>query len=172
MVAEAEGGEPLRGGNIDAASGTPVLRCPAMAEQKTKPSDESVDAFLGAVEDPARRAECLALVEMMREATGLEPRLWGGSMVGFGSYHYKYASGHEGNSFLVGFAPRKKELTLYFMGGLEPQRESLAKLGKHKTGKGCLYLKRLADVDLGVLHEMVARAARSQPAAAVPSASA
>ena len=143
-----------------------------MAELKTKPSDESVDAYLGAVADPARRAECLALVGLMREATGLEPRLWGGSMVGFGSYHYKYASGHEGDSFLVGFAPRKKELTLYFMGGLEPQRESLAKLGKHKTGKGCLYLKRLADADLGVLHEMVARAARSTPAAAVPAASA
>ena len=138
-----------------------------MAELKTKPSEESDDAYLGAVADPQRRAECLALLELMREATGLEPRLWGGSMVGFGSYHYKYPSGHEGDTFVVGYAPRKKELTLYFMGGLEPQRESLAKLGKHKTGKGCLYLRRLADVDLDVLHEMVARAARLRPPSAV-----
>ena len=141
-----------------------------MAELKTKPGDESVDAYLEAVADPERRAECLALLELMREATGLEPRLWGGTMVGFGSYHYKYASGQEGDWFLVGFAPRKRELTLYLGGGLEPHRESLAKLGKHKTGKGCLYLKRLSQVDLDVLREMVARTARSLPPSAVPAA--
>jgi hypothetical protein len=142
----------------------------AMAELKTKPGDESVDAYLGAVDDPERRADCLALLALMRQATGQEPRLWGGSIVGFGSRHYKYASGREGDWFLVGFAPRRKELTLYFGDGLEAQQRSLATLGKHKTGKGCVYVKRLADVDLQVLHEMVARAARSRPAAALSSA--
>ena len=126
-----------------------------MAELKTKATKVSPKAFLDK-QDESRRKDCAKLVQMMKKATGEEPRMWGPSMVGFGAYHYRYESGHEGDTFLVGFAPRKTDLTLYIPGAIQKNPELLGKLGKHKTGKGCLYLKRLEDVDLGVLERLIA----------------
>ncbi|HLB54743.1 MAG TPA: DUF1801 domain-containing protein [Gemmatimonadales bacterium] len=131
-----------------------------MAEAKTKPTGASVQKFLAGVSDPSHREDCQALLRLMRRVTGYQPRMWGPSMVGFGSYRYKYASGREGDWFLTGFSPRKTDLTLYITPGLLRYRGLLQRLGKHKTGKSCLYLKRLADVDLGVLTELVATAHR------------
>jgi hypothetical protein len=130
-----------------------------MAELKTHPSDASVEAFLAAVADPARREDCRTLLELMSRATGEPARMWGASMVGFGSYHYRYASGREGDWFLAGFSPRKNDLTVYVMAGFERYPELMTRLGKHKTGKSCLYLRGLADVDLAVLEELVAASA-------------
>ena len=127
-----------------------------MAEAKTKATAESVEAFLGDVADEARRADCRTLVDLMREATGAEPRMWGGSIVGFGSYHYTYESGREGDWFIQGFSPRKGDLSLYVMPGFEAFDGVLDRLGKFKTGKACLYVKRLSDVDLDVLRELLA----------------
>jgi hypothetical protein len=127
-----------------------------VAEQKTKPTDVSVDSFLNGVADAQQREDACKLLEIMKEITGEAPRMWGPSMVGFGAYHYVYASGHEGDTFLTGFAPRKGALTLYFMAGLEERfAKLLQKLGKFKNGKGCLYIKKLADVDLAVLRELI-----------------
>ena len=125
-----------------------------MAELKTQKNDANVEDFLNHVSDARKREDCLAL-DLMRDVTGEEPAMWGTSIVGFGSYHYKYASGREGDWFLAGFAPRKRDLTLYIMAGFERHEEFLAKLGKHKTGKSCLYIKRLADIDPTVLKELV-----------------
>jgi hypothetical protein len=126
-----------------------------MAELKTKQTEASVSAFLDAVENEQRRADCRTVLNLMRAVTGEEPKMWGPSMVGFGSYHYKYASGREGDWFVTGFSPRKQDLTLYIMAGFDRYDELMAKLGRYKTGKSCLYLKRLSDVDLGVLRELV-----------------
>src|SRR5437016_9644740 len=127
-----------------------------MAEPKTKPTEVSVDSFLNGVADAQQRADALRVLEIMKEVTGKPPRMWGPTMVGFGEYHYVYASGHEGDTFLTGFSPRKGALTLYFMAGLEERfAAQLKKLGKVKTSKGCLYIKKLADVDLAVLREMI-----------------
>lgn len=126
-----------------------------MAELKTKPIAASVDAYVDAITDPARRADCLALIALMRRATGCEPRIWGGSIVGFGSYHYRYASGHEGDACLIGFASRKPDLTLYITPGFQRYQQLLARLGRHRVAKSCLYLKRLADVDLQALGELI-----------------
>lgn len=126
-----------------------------MAEMKTKQTEVSVSAFLDAVENEQRRADCRVVADMMRAVTGEDPKLWGPSIVGFGSYHYKYASGREGDWFVTGFSPRKQDLTLYIMAGFDRYDELMAKLGKYRTGKSCLYLKRLSDVDLGVLRELV-----------------
>lgn len=126
-----------------------------MAEAKTKPTKQSVTAFLNKVSDPTKRADCDTLVELMRKVTGEEPKMWGPSIVGFGSYHYTYASGREGDWPLTGFSPRKDSLVLYIMSGFTRYEGLLAKLGKHKTGKSCLYVKRLADVDRKVLGELV-----------------
>lgn len=126
-----------------------------MAELKTKQTQASVSAFLDAVENEQRRADCRTVLNLMRAVTGEEPKMWGPSIVGFGSYHYKYASGREGDWFVAGFSPRKQDLTLYIMAGFDRYDELMAKLGKYKTGKSCLYLKRLSDVDLGVLRELV-----------------
>jgi hypothetical protein len=131
-----------------------------MAELKTKPSDASVERFLAAIEDEARRADCRALVRIMKEATGSPPRMWGSSIVGFGDYHFKYASGREGDWFLTGFSPRKQDLTLYVMGGFENHRDLMEKLGKFKTGKGCLYLKRLDDAHLPTLKRLILRSVK------------
>lgn len=128
-----------------------------MAELKTKPTDDSVEKYLAGVEDDGRRRDCFELLELMREVTGEEPALWGGSMVGFGSYHYRYDSGHEGNSFLTGFAPRKRNLSLYLNCYLEPDDELLSRLGKVKSGKACIYLSKLEDIDLEVLRALVKR---------------
>ena len=126
-----------------------------MAELKTKPHGGDVDAFLDAIENETRRRDCRALRELMSEITGEPPRMWGPSIVGFGSYHYRYASGREGDFFLAGFSPRKQNLTLYVMAGFSRYDDLMARLGKHKTGKSCLYVKKLADVDMDVLETLV-----------------
>jgi hypothetical protein len=125
-----------------------------MAETKTKPTEVSVDAFIEAVENSTRREDAKAIRTMMERVTGEPPRMWGPSIIGFGSYHYKYDSGHEGTSCRLGFSPRKTELVLYVLTGAPEQEAQLARLGKHRTGKACLYIKRLADVDMGVLEEI------------------
>jgi hypothetical protein len=125
-----------------------------VAELKTKPTTASVSDFLASV-DPDRREDCLTIAKIMTKATGAKPRMWGPSIVGFGDHHYKYESGRELDWFLTGFSPRKNDLTLYIMPGFERYAELMAALGKHKTGKSCLYIKRLADVDLTVLETLV-----------------
>ena len=127
-----------------------------MAELKTKPTEASVDAFLDAVQHPVRRADGKALREMMERITGEPAVMWGPSMVGFGSYHYRYDSGHEANMCRVAFSPRSANLVLY-VGGFPEYEALLAKLGKHKSSKACLYLNRLADIDVTVLEEIVRR---------------
>jgi hypothetical protein len=124
---------------------------------KTKPTRASVNAFLAKVADETRRADCQVVLELMRDVTGEEPKMWGASIVGFGIYRYVYASGHSGEWPLAGFSPRKNDLTLYVMAGFDGAEELLARLGPHKTGKSCLYLKRLADVNLRVLRQLVRR---------------
>jgi Domain of unknown function (DU1801) len=127
-----------------------------MAEQKTKKTGVSVEAFLDAVPDAQKRADSYALLKMMKAITGATPKMWGPSIVGFGEYHYVYESGHEGDCCLTGFSPRKAALTLYFMAGLEERfAAQLKKLGKCKVSKGCLYIKKLADIDLVVLRGMI-----------------
>ena len=127
-----------------------------MAELKTKPTVENVVQFLNGVTDDRKRQDCFTVLALMKEVTGAEPVMWGSSIVGFGSYHYKYASGREGDSILTGFSPRKQNLTLYLMGGFEGKAAGLLKsLGKHKTGKGCLYVNSLDDVDKSVLRKLV-----------------
>ena len=127
-----------------------------MAELKTKPTAVSVDAFLNAVPDEQKRADAFTILEMMSDITGEAPKMWGPSIVGFGQYHYVYDSGHEGDCCLAGFSPRKDALTIYFNAGLQERFASeLKKLGKAKASKGCLYIKKLADVDLDVLRAMI-----------------
>jgi hypothetical protein len=128
-----------------------------MAEPKTKATKASVAAFLAAIPDEQRRKDCKAVAKLMQEATGEKPVLWGANIVGFGAYRYEYASGGTGDWPVVGFSPRKNDLTLYLMAGFERHADLMAKLGRHKTGKSCLYLKRLADVDPAVLKELVGR---------------
>lgn len=125
---------------------------------KTKATGASVKDFLARIEDPERRKDCEAVAAMMRKATGSAPKMWGPGIVGFGKYHYRYASGREGDWFVAGFSPRKGELTLYLMGGLQAHAALMKKLGKHKTGKSCLYIKRLADVDPDVLRTLINKA--------------
>jgi len=130
-----------------------------MAENKTKATEASVAVHLAAIADESRRKDCEVLAQLMTRATHEQPRMWGPSIVGFGSYHYKYESGREGDSCLVGFAARKGDISVYLMGAF-PEREALlARLGRHKLAKACLYLRRLSDVDLAVLEELVARSA-------------
>ncbi len=129
-----------------------------MGEPKTKATAADPIAFLDAIPDEQRKADCLAVAELMRRATGRDPRLWGANIVGFGKYRYHYESGRSGEWPVIGFSPRKNDLTLYLMAGFEKHPELMAKLGKHKTGKSCLYLKRLADVNLGVLERLIALA--------------
>jgi hypothetical protein len=126
-----------------------------MAELKTRPTGEPVQAFLDGIEDEKKRQDSYALLALMREVTGEEPVMWGDSIVGFGRYHYRYASGREGDWFLAGFSPRKQNLTLYIMAGFDEYDDLLEDLGKFKTGKACLYIKRMEDVDTGVLKELV-----------------
>ncbi len=126
-----------------------------MAEQKTKPTQVSVDDFLAKVEDDTQRADSRVIIDIMRKITGEPPVMWGPSIIGFGQYHYKYASGHEGDACRIGFSPRKGQMSLYFMPGVGRFKEYLAKLGKHKMGVGCLYIKKLADVDVKVLTAMI-----------------
>jgi hypothetical protein len=126
-----------------------------MAELKTKPTTKSVTAFLAAIEDDARRQDCQTVLRLMKRATKAEPTLWGTSIVGFGRYHYRYASGREGETMITGFAPRKNDLTLYIMGGFPRYDTLMGKLGKYTNGKSCLHIKRLTDVDLDVLAQLI-----------------
>ena len=126
-----------------------------MAEAKTQRTKRSVDAFLNTIPDEQKRQDAFAIVDIMRQATKAEPVMWGSSIVGFGTYRYKYASGREGEWPLTGFSPRKQNLTLYIMGDFEQRDELLKSLGKFKTGKACLYINRLDDVDLPTLRKLV-----------------
>jgi hypothetical protein len=126
-----------------------------MAENKTQPTKSSVAAFIDALEGPTRRADATALVKLMQSATGEKPQMWGPSIIGFGSYHYRYDSGREGDMPLVGFSPRKAATVLYNVTASSDSTALLANLGNHTTGKGCLYIKKLADVDQKVLETMV-----------------
>lgn len=126
-----------------------------MSALKTQKNDASVEAFLSTVEHERKREDCQEILELMRRVTGEKPAMWGDSIVGFGEYHYKYASGREGEWFLTGFSPRKQNLTLYIMSGFDEYEDLLKKLGKYKTGKSCLYINKLEDVDLDVLAELV-----------------
>lgn len=127
----------------------------AKAELKTKKTRASVAEFIKGVEDDRVRKECRTVMKIMKEATGAPARMWGPSIVGFGSYHYRYASGREGDWFLTGFAPRKGNLTLYIMSGFREYEGLMKRLGKHRTGKSCLYVKSLEDVDMKVLTDLV-----------------
>lgn len=130
-----------------------------MYEAKTKQTGTSFTSYLAAIDDPERRKDCKALAAIMKRVTGCAPRVWGTSIVGFDRYHYRYPSGHEGDSCIVGFASRRDAISLYLMPGFEtPETQALlARLGRHKAGKGCLYVKRLADIDVAVLEELVTR---------------
>jgi hypothetical protein len=127
----------------------------AMADTKTKPTKLSAPAFIDALTDENKRADAKALVKLMQSATGEKPKLWGRSIIGFGSYHYTYESGREGDMPLAGFSPRKAATVVYGMKGFSESEALLAKLGKHTTGGGCLYIKKLADVDQKVLETLV-----------------
>lgn len=127
----------------------------AKKEPKTAPTKIAAKDFIAAVENEQKRKDAEWMMTMMEEVTGEPPAMWGPSIIGFGSYHYVYESGREGDSMLTGFSPRKTALTLYLVSGVEKEKESLAKLGKYKTGKSCLYIKRLEDVDTDVLRALV-----------------
>lgn len=129
-----------------------------MTELKTQVTDQDPTDFLNTIADEQRRGDCFALLDMMRAATGCEPKMWGSAMVGFGSRHYVYASGHQGVWFQIGFSPRKQNITLYLTCDIQQFGPLLEKLGRHKTGKGCLYIRRLTDVDESVLRELIRRA--------------
>lgn len=126
-----------------------------MAENKTKLTNASVTEFLNSIENEEKRRDSFTILEMMKEVTGDEPKMWGESIVGFGPYQYKYTSGREGDWFLAGFSPRKQNLTLYIMAGFDNYGSLLSKLGKYKTGKSCLYVNKIADVNADVLKELV-----------------
>jgi hypothetical protein len=125
-----------------------------MAETKTKPTEVSVEGFIDAVDNPVRREDARAVLAMMGRITGQAPLMWGPSIIGFGSYHYRYDSGHEGDAPRLGFSPRKAQLVLYVLSQWPGQADLLARLGKHKTGSSCLYINKLADVDLAVLETL------------------
>ncbi|MBI5350392.1 MAG: DUF1801 domain-containing protein [Chloroflexi bacterium] len=126
-----------------------------MAELKTKLNKASVEKFLNGIKDETKRKDAFAILKLMQKVTKEKPKMWGSSIVGFGSYHYKYASGREGDWMLIGFSPRVQRLTLYIMPGFERYDALLKKLGKHKTGKSCLYINALEDVDAKVLEKLI-----------------
>lgn len=126
-----------------------------MPENKTRPTDQRVSAFLEQITDQAVRNDCLILVSMMKEITGQPPVMWGSSIVGFGNYHYKYESGREGDMPVIAFSPRKQAITIYVKCYLDAFAGELSKLGKHKTGKGCLYIRSLKDIDQAVLKDIL-----------------
>jgi hypothetical protein len=136
-----------------------------MAENKTKETDASVDAYLAAIKDEERHKDCLALAKLMAKASKHPPRMWGTSIVGFGSHHYRYESGREGDTCLVGFSSRKGDITVYGLTSAPGHEELIPKLGRHKAGKGCLYIRKLSDIDLKVLEKLVADAAAQKKAA-------
>ncbi|WP_430816923.1 DUF1801 domain-containing protein [Carboxylicivirga sp. RSCT41] len=129
-----------------------------MAENKTQPTNADARAFVNAVEHRQRREDGLVILELMERLSANQAVMWGGSIIGFGNYTYKYASGRSGDWFIVGFSPRKQNLTLYLMCGFEKVQHLLDRLGKHKTGKGCLYINKLSDIDMDVLSELILKA--------------
>lgn len=126
-----------------------------MYEQKTKPTDQSVIEYIENVDSPKKREDAYKLLDIFSETTGHEAKMWGPSIIGFGSYHYKYASGHEGDAPLVGFSPRKAKISLYFAPGETKRAELLKAFGKHTSGKGCVYINKVADVDVEVLKQLI-----------------
>lgn len=126
-----------------------------MAENKTQPTSASVTDFINSIDDPGQRADARKVASMMRKATGKRAKMWGPSIVGYGTYHYKYASGREGDFLLTGFSPRKQALTVYIMAGFSNFDTLMKKLGKYKTGKSCLYIKRLSDIDEDILQQLI-----------------
>ncbi len=141
-------------------TGMSVLRRRTMAELKTKVTKESVQGFLKKIPDEQRRKDCQVVLKLMEEVTGAKAVMWGPSIVGFGRYRYKYESGREAEWMVTGFSPRKNDLTLYIMPGFEQVPDLMKRLGKHKTGKSCLYLKKLEDVDLKVLKKLVSQSVK------------
>ena len=127
----------------------------AKAENKTKETEASVDTFLANIKDDQKKADCLVLKSMMSRITDSPAKMWGASIVGFGTYHYKYDSGREGDFMKVGFSPRAQNVTVYIIAGFDRYEALMSQLGKHKTGKSCLYIKKLDDIDLDVLEELV-----------------
>src|SRR5687767_11200613 len=134
-----------------------------MAELKTQVTKANVNKFLEGIKDERKRQDCYELLKIMKKATKAEPKMWGTSIIGFGDHHYTYASGREGDWFVVGFSPRAQNLTLYMMGGWD--LEVLKRLGKYKTGKGCLYINKLSDVDIKVLNELITKSVKTSKAA-------
>ncbi|MBS0000257.1 MAG: DUF1801 domain-containing protein [Cyclobacteriaceae bacterium] len=126
-----------------------------MAENKTVRNDGDVRDFLNSIPEVTKRKDALTILDLMEKTTGLAPEMWGTSIIGFGNYHYKYESGREGDFFLTGFSPRKQNLTVYIIPGFERYQKLMEKLGKHKTGKSCLYIKRLEDINLTILKELI-----------------
>ncbi len=126
-----------------------------MAELKTKERKASVEKFLNSVKDDQKREDSFKILKIMKKITKVEPKMWGKSIIGFGNYHYKYASGREGDWFITGFSPRKQSITLYIMAEINKYKDLLSKLGKHKTGIGCLYINKLDDVDMKMLKELI-----------------
>jgi hypothetical protein len=135
-----------------------------LADNKTKPTQASVDEYLAAIPDPGRRADCEALAKLMARATKEKPKMWGTAIVGFGTHTYKYASGREGETCLVGFSSRKGDISLYGVGAVTADDPLTTRLGKHKTGKGCLYIAKLSDVDTKVLEQLIVKAVKGKSA--------
>lgn len=131
-----------------------------MAELKTKPTEESPSNFLKGIQDDQERQDCLTLLSLMEDITGKKPKMWGTSIIGFGNYHYKYASGREGDYFVTGFSPRKQNLTIYIMLGFSRYKELMSRLGNYKTGKSCLYIKKLDDIDRDLLQELISQSVK------------
>jgi len=136
-----------------------------MSELKTKLNNKSVLKFINSVKDEKKRRDSLAILNMMKKITKEEPKMWGDSIIGFGSCHYKYASGREGDWFLTGFSPRKQNFSLYIMSGFKEYGELLKKLGKHKTSKACLYIKSLEDIDTKTLKELITKSVKKMSSA-------
>jgi hypothetical protein len=132
-----------------------------MAENKTKPTDEKVTAFIKKIQDPQVRNDCSVIIEMLDTISKEKPVMWGSSIVGFGKRHYVYESGREGDTVIIGLAPRKQNIAFYLAGGLAPLEGELAKLGKHSTGKGCLYIKSLSDVNANILKKIFIKSYKS-----------
>lgn len=126
-----------------------------MAELKTQQTKASVEEYLDSIEDPQRREDCVAMSALLKRVTKFEPQMWGSAIVGFGSYHYRYDTGHEGDACLVGFSSRKSEIVVYIAEGFDSREKLLQQLGKHRTGKVCVYIKRLSDIDVAVLEKLV-----------------
>jgi len=134
-----------------------------MAENKTRPTVAPVEKFLKGVKDPGQRADCATLIDVMKSVSGQPPVMWGSAIIGFGTRHYVYESGREGDTMIVGFSPRKQAIALYLAGGLSPLEKELAALGKHSTGKGCLYIRSLDEVNLSVLKKILTKSYKSVP---------